>query len=273
MYGTLPVDMGDATLRPRTARHRHCPDIFCRNVFVCRAHCIIAEELAVEWTLIVGTEDNESPRDRNAYASWYDKQWGIFRRRARHVARRVRRFWLAGVRYFKLDEAAFLAIDAFDGVIDYNSPNTEFFHDVEMENKLVGFQLGLNLDWCLTKWFLIDAGTKFGVYGNRMNQYQRIYNLNGPAYVDVANPQDFTIDNSKDDVAFLGEIRAGVGVRVCKNARLTGGYRAVALSGVALPIDQLHSGRTGGDLTHVGYIDNDNSLILHGAYAGAEFAW
>ncbi len=84
---------------------------------------------------------------------------------------------------------------------------------------------------------------------------------------------DFTVQSEEDDVAFLGELRVGFGYEVGCHVRFTGGYRAVAASGVATALGQLDHGRTLGRLASVADIDTDDSLVLHGAYVGTEFAW
>jgi hypothetical protein len=112
-----------------------------------------------------------------------------------------------------------------------------------------------------------------GFYANHITNYQRIFNTTGPAYVNPGAARDYTVNSSRDDIAFLGELRAGVGYKLGCHWRLTGGYRAVAASNVALPLDQLPVGRTLGSLDYAHKINHDASLILHGAYAGLEFAW
>jgi hypothetical protein len=183
--------------------------------------------------------------------------------------------WLFGVRYFKIDEDFMLGYDNGDGIIDYSytGGTTEFFQEVQTSNNLVGVQLGLNLDYCITRCLQLDFGSKFGFYGNHMTTYQRIFDEFGPAYVNPGAAQDFVLNSSDNNIAFLGELRAGVGYKVGCHWRLTGGYRAVAASNVALPLHQLPVGQTLGALDHVKEIKHDASLILHGAYAGVEFAW
>ena len=181
--------------------------------------------------------------------------------------------WALGFRYFRANEDLYMAYDNFDTQFDYNLPNSELFHDVETENNLIGFQLGLNMDYYLTRCFNIEAGTKFGIFGNDMNVYQRIYNSYGDAYIDSTSPQFLSINENDTDVSFLGELRAGIGYKIGCHWRLTGGYRVLAATCMALPENQLAYGRVTADLAHLRTIDNDASLILHGAYAGLEFAW
>ena len=77
----------------------------------------------------------------------------------------------------------------------------------------------------------------------------------------------------EDDIAYLGELRAGVGYKLSCRFRVVGGYRVVAASGVALPLDQIAYGRQFASPTVFDNINNNGQLVLHGAYAGLEFAW
>ena len=66
-------------------------------------------------------------------------------------------------------------------------------------------------------------------------------------------------------------MRAGGAYAVSCNCRLTLAYRAIALSGVALSVDQIPTVYDNG--ATVGQIDSNESLILHGVQAGAEFKY
>ncbi len=186
---------------------------------------------------------------------------------------RLRIGWLFGVRYFRFDESWRLTYDNFDNVIDGANPDTEFDHYVGMDNNLLGGQLGLNLDYYVTRSVQLEVGTKFGLLGNRMTQNQQVFNDFGYGYVIPGAPEELNIRSDKTDVAFLGEFRAGLAYKVNCNWRITGGYRAIALSGVALATNQLPFGRSFTNLTSISDIDRNGDLILHGAYGGIEFAW
>ncbi len=135
-------------------------------------------------------------------------------------------------------------------------------------------QLGLNLDYYLTRCFHLELGSKMGLYGNHVDHVQRIYNGYGDAYIfPGASAEYVNVRHNDVDVAFLGELRAGMAYRVGCHWRLAGGYRAIAASGVALATNQLPFGRAFNNLASVGKIDRNGDLILHGAYAGVEFAW
>lgn len=182
--------------------------------------------------------------------------------------------WMFGLRYFRFNESLFADFDNLDDTISYVQPDNEFTHDVEVENNLIGPQLGLNLDYYLTRCFHLDVGSRFGLYANHVSGYQRIFNGNGPAYVQtLAGDVDFTFQSQEDQLAYLGELRAGIGYKIGRNARLAFGYRAISASGVAIAADQFRDFRETQVPNKVRDIDTDGSLLLHGAYAGLDFAW
>ncbi len=179
--------------------------------------------------------------------------------------------WVFGFRFFKFDEDISIFMDRDDNLV--GSTDFEINHDIDIENNLYGFQLGTDMNYGFTNCLHLEVGSKFGVYWNHATQDQLIYNLQGPAFVLPGTPQDFTVSSQEDDVAFLGELRVGFAYKVGSHFRFTSGYRAVAASGVATALGQLRQGRTLGSLASVADIDTDESLVLHGAYVGTEFAW
>ena len=62
-----------------------------------------------------------------------------------------------------------------------------------------------------------------------------------------------------------------IGIRQRDNWRLTGGYRALILSDVALPYGQIPYRFS--DLQEVGNINSNDTLLLHGIFAGLEYNW
>ena len=182
--------------------------------------------------------------------------------------------WLLGVRYFRFNEAMLLGFDSLDTTYGYTDPDTEFFHDIEVENNLLGPQLGLNLDYYLSRCLHLDIGTRFGIYANHVSHYQRAYNATGDAYIPLAaGDVPFNVQSSEDEIAFLGELRAGIGYKIGCHARLALGYRAVSAAGVAIAADQIRDGRESQAVWKIADVDSDGSLLLHGAYGGIDFAW
>ncbi|MCA9245763.1 MAG: BBP7 family outer membrane beta-barrel protein [Planctomycetales bacterium] len=176
----------------------------------------------------------------------------------------------AGVRFMKLDESFQFASDAVDTSFGTDLAN-ENYYDVETQNFLIGVQLGSRGDLRWTDRFSTFGAINLGLYGNHMRQEQRVYNGLGQVatvnngYYDGAA---YDIVETKNDVAFLGEARLGVSYQLSNCWQLTAGYRAVALTGVALATEQIPVNFH--DLDEARRINSNGSMILHGAFFGAE---
>jgi opacity protein-like surface antigen len=140
-----------------------------------------------------------------------------------------------------------------------------------LDNNLVGFQVGGEGEFCLTPGLTLDFGTKFGIYGNRIQHFSQIGGAAGVATINNGPNlgRQFRVDNSKNDVSFLAELNLGAEYCLTDCWTLTGGYRAVAVTGVALPTNQIYPDLRG--IQDVELIASNGSLILHGAYFGAEY--
>jgi hypothetical protein len=184
---------------------------------------------------------------------------------------------LCGIRYFRMDDAMEIATEwaqysggslnnAYDG---FENGANELFHDVNVDNDLIGFQLGANMNYCVAcKWnFFLDSN--FGLYNNHVSQYQRVYNpaTGMPAYF-TQTGDEATVRSSKDDLAFLGEMRLGGAYDISCNWRAVLAYRAVAISGVALSNEQIKPEMS--NYADVARIDSNSSIIIHGVQAGVE---
>ena len=71
---------------------------------------------------------------------------------------------LCGVRYFRMDDDFEFGTEWDDGSgpfngFDHNSAN-ELYHDIQMENNLVGFQLGANMNYCVAVAVGMSSGTR-----------------------------------------------------------------------------------------------------------------
>jgi hypothetical protein len=177
---------------------------------------------------------------------------------------------LCGVRYFSFDDDFEFGTEwdvgnPFDG---WGNGTNELFHDIQMENQLIGFQLGANMNYCVaTRWnFFWD--TNFGLYNNHISQYQRMYNpLVGNASF-AQDGREFSVNSNKNEVAFLGEMRVGGGFLITPRWRGVLAYRAIAISGVALAPDQIRPEYN--SWTDTARINADGSILIHGVQAGVE---
>lgn len=180
--------------------------------------------------------------------------------------------WLAGFRYLNFTEDWLLTADAAEAVFDGDA--TELGYEVDLDNNLFGFQMGLGLDYCLTPRFQTYAVAKFGVYGNAIDHRQQVSGVLGNATLN-AGPQagsDYVIDDSDFDLALAGQLDFGGRCAISRRWSVDFGYRLVGLSGVATAEDNVAQASfqtlAAGPIT-----DSSGSLILHGAYAGATCTW
>jgi hypothetical protein len=177
---------------------------------------------------------------------------------------------MCGLRYFRMDDSFEHAVDAYsyDGAAWVDTTyEWDMFSDYNLDNHLFGFQLGMNMNYCVAcKWnFFCDSA--FGVYNNHINQYARVYGPTGPAY-ETQSGREATINNDKNDIAFLGELRLGGAYDLSCNWRAVLAYRAVAISGVALATEQVNPEMS--NWAESSRIDSNGSVIIHGLQAGVE---
>ncbi|MDA1054637.1 MAG: BBP7 family outer membrane beta-barrel protein [Planctomycetota bacterium] len=184
---------------------------------------------------------------------------------------RLRHNWLVGIRYFRFDENLLFASNA--DALQITGADDDIFYDIDIKNHLLGFQVGNQLQYCVSDRLTADLGTKLGIYSNQISHTSEIGGNLGVATINngLFLGEDFSVRSSKNDVAFLGEVN--LGLRYCFNCRWTGtvGYRALAVTGVAVPADQIYPDLR--SINDVANIDSSRALILHGGYAGLVFNW
>lgn len=177
-----------------------------------------------------------------------------------------------GVRYFRFDEGFVFSSDPVDE--DFTGDPREMAYTIDVINHLIGAQIGGRVAYQATDRVGLFADAKVGLFGNHIRHYSAIGGANGFAVVNnPGGPFDgevISVRSSKDDVAMLGELVLGGNYQLTRTCSLTGGYRAVALTGVALstnqiPLDNIWT------VDSVRDIDSNGSVILHGAFAGVTF--
>ncbi|MEO0530519.1 MAG: hypothetical protein AAF266_08070 [Planctomycetota bacterium] len=204
--------------------------------------------------------------------------------------RSPRRFFIngvAGVRYFRVDDdfgidRQFTLIDAVTGdppagwPTQYESfpadDNSVLFHNIEADNELVGFQLGCSMNWLVGCNWNVFCDSNFGIYGNQVSVHQSIVG-GGASVVTQYNGGGAAVYNASDtDIAFLGELRAGVGYQVSCNCRVTAAYRFLGVGGLALAVDQIPTAGYS-NANAVQYVNSNQSIILHGLQTGVEWKY
>jgi hypothetical protein len=182
---------------------------------------------------------------------------------------------LCGVRYLRVDDdfeyGTMWAVDAggvltppaytpWDGV-------GELYYDINVDNQLVGFQLGANMNYVVSCKCNVFWNSSFGLYNNHIDVYQRVYGALGPATW-TQSGEDAVIRAKKDDVAFAGEMLIGGSYDFGHQWRGILAYRAVAVSGIALSVDQMPENFA--NEAEVALVDSNGSLVIHGVQIGAE---
>lgn len=171
---------------------------------------------------------------------------------------------LGGFRWFNFDEG-FSYSTTNPGLPTY----PDLTYNLDIENTLLGLQLGASNEICLTNRLRLANATRVGIFNNHARMRQFIVDENG-VYAQV-NARDYDYSDRKNDVAMLGELDLGVIFQLSCKSRLRAGYRAIGVSGVGLAVDQIPYQFD--DPYDVQRADTNGSLLLHGAYFGSEFCF
>ncbi len=177
---------------------------------------------------------------------------------------------LCGIRYFHIDDQFEMDTNDYTynggGWVD-TSYGWDLFDDTHLENHLAGFQLGMNMNYCVACRWNLFADSTFGLYNNHMTMYRRVYGPTGYAQF-IQEGRDARINSTKDDLSFLGELRLGGSYDISCNWRAVLAYRAVAITGVGLASGQIASDMS--NWSEAARINSDSSIIIHGVQAGVE---
>ena len=183
--------------------------------------------------------------------------------------------WQAGIRFLRFRESLHFMADGDAGDGLFTGGIDEIDYSMETENRLLGFQLGGLAQQGLSDRWSMHAGVKVALLGNHMTNNSRIDGSAGAAFIDdlggATDRHPYDIHSQKNDVAMLGEIDLGATYQIRQRWRAFLGYRAVALTGVALPTNQFPTDFS--DLPGASVIRSNGSLILHGGYAGIELLY
>ncbi len=182
--------------------------------------------------------------------------------------------WLAGFRYFVFNDNLLFAASLDDSTVD-RAPD-DLYYEACTTNELAGFQAGGRFDYCIHRRINLYGSTNVGIYNNHSTLYTMIGTDYDHAYLDdtrmPSNPnngQNYVFSEMDDQVAFLSELGAGIGVRLgcCWTANF--GYRALIASGVATAPGNVRTSFA--NYTDVRDFNNCSTLILHGFDVGATY--
>jgi hypothetical protein len=179
--------------------------------------------------------------------------------------------WLVGLRIFSFRDHLLFGAEETGGNGVFGYEDDEIYYDIDITNDLVGLQLGYSGAYAMSHRCSLDYGIKFGMYGNQISHVSEIGGNQGIATINNGPNVgiDFYVENTKKEVSFLGEANLGVAWQFgnCWSAKI--GYRAVAVTGIAHPTNQIYHDLRG--IQDVEWIGSNGSLVLHGGYASAQY--
>ncbi|MBM3998826.1 MAG: hypothetical protein FJ297_04655 [Planctomycetes bacterium] len=201
------------------------------------------------------------------YSSNFDSLELDFRRRWMAPNCRLQGSWLAGVRYFRLEEQF-----RHNTRVNYPDPNgggappiTGYMnYNVGTANSVTGFQMGGDLWATLFPGIQVGSELKAGIFGNHADQVTLI------EAATLAGPLSETAD--RDSAAFIAEAGLMGNWRVNQHITLRGGYNFLYVDGVALAAENFNAappfvaGRVVG-------INSNGDVFYHGFNAGFEWMW
>ncbi|NIL96289.1 MAG: BBP7 family outer membrane beta-barrel protein [Planctomycetales bacterium] len=177
---------------------------------------------------------------------------------------------LAGIRYFRFED--YLQFGSVEGTANFGDDDGrwEAYVESEVENHLIGAQIGALIDYHLTHCWTIYARPKVGLYGNHINQDFRVRRGDDlEVGQNTITGEWYPVASNKNDISFLAEIDLGVRWDFSSNWSAFAAYRAIAVTGVALSDEQIPHYLA--DIAGVRDIDSGSSLIVHGVVAGLQF--
>jgi hypothetical protein len=169
---------------------------------------------------------------------------------------RMQASWFAGLRYFRFREGWELG-SAFTSQTFGADPANEAFWNIDVENNMYGLQLGGRASYNLTCKLSAYAAPRVGAFWNFMDLDYTISN---------AGVSAISCGSNRDAISLLGQLEVGLNYQITPCIGIFGGYRVVALTGVALADDQIPF--LGDDVFGIGDIDHNSTLVLHGLMGG-----
>jgi hypothetical protein len=170
-----------------------------------------------------------------------------------------------GLRWFQVQDSIDFIFD-IDGREGYTG--NDLYDTTSTENNLFGYQFGSRLIYCLHNRVNLNFGGKFGVYGNQAEFRHRLGTQNQAAFLGAMPDLEIDYHTEETVLSTLGELDLGLGIRATNAWTVRGGYRVMGVTGLAMAdnYSRDYSSSASASALHA-----DSSLLLHGAYVGADF--
>lgn len=177
---------------------------------------------------------------------------------------------LAGVRWFHFREH--LNFASLNQDYDWSEPDGVGYLDDRIENNLVGGQVGAHIAWDLGYRLGLFARPKFGIYNNHIEHRFNGYRGDGELFA----PRDgsgvvgtYPVESDTNTLSFLTEVDVGMDWQFHQQWTAFLGYRVLIATGIGLSDHQITHYVV--DIPELADIDDNGTLILHGAFAGLKY--
>ena len=175
--------------------------------------------------------------------------------------RSVNLMWLAGFRFFQLNDTLGLATSSATAgsPLDFN---------VATNNNLYGGQVGAKFDWHLLSRLRFSAVPKFLIAGNAITNTSTLSTGGGTFATFNGSGAPVSVYSNMGVFSWLGSVDTGLAWDVTDHWSLSLGYRVVGVGNIAQADGQWPANiTTAADLSG---ITAGSSTIIHGGFAGFE---
>jgi hypothetical protein len=196
-----------------------------------------------------------------------------YRRRIQPPFSALQASWLAGIRYFDLDERfAFNAVGSRDDTFTFDQ--LRFFeHETRTRNQLTGFQIGGDMWLNVMPGIHLGVESKGGIFGNHAEVESQIFSNSIPGAREH-------LQTGK--TAYLGELTASVVYRLTHSLSVRTAYNLLYVDNVALAPENhntrdlsnaLGSGTGAFTIHRFPFIETDGEVLYQGWSIGGEYLW
>lgn len=179
--------------------------------------------------------------------------------------------WLAGVRYFDLDERySFAATGSNNNTMQFNQLRFGNY-DTTTRNQMTGFQTGGDLWVCVVPGIHLGVEGKAGIFGNHAEVESQIVSNSIPG------AREFLQDGR---TAYLGELTASAVYRLSYSWSVKASYNLLYVDNVALAPENINARDFGNALgagaftaARFPFINTDGEVLYQGWSIGGEFLY
>jgi hypothetical protein len=183
--------------------------------------------------------------------------------------------FLGGFRWFRFQDGLIWNSQRANDGSAY--ANDSLYLNDHVTNDLLGGQIGFNASYRVCNCVRVFLTPMVGLYDNHTTLDYNVYTVSSitrqqyqASSQTYSNP-NYPIHATNDGFAVLTQVDLGLDWQITPHFGTQIGYRLVAATGIATPDDQIPA--YGNDTQAIANIQQDGSLILHGAFAGLTINW